>query len=100
MQRWNHWNDWNRLLGLYKHFYFLERNRDQLSSRHQSPLDVIPFMLQYLEKPSITAVTNGNVNDLRRSAEDQRAIVEVNVFTEDDETFYSAAFPNVRISRC
>jgi hypothetical protein len=57
-------------------------------------------MLQYLEKPSITAVTNGNVNDLRRSAEDQRAIVEVNVFTEDDETFYSAAFPNVRISRC
>jgi hypothetical protein len=29
------------------------------------------------------------VNDLRWSTEDQRAIVEVNVFTEDDEVFYS-----------
>ena len=55
-------------------------------------------MLQYLEKPSMTTVTNGNVNDLRLSAEDQRAIVEVNVFTEDDEIFYAAAFPNLRIS--
>ena len=56
-------------------------------------------MSQHLKKPSITAVTNGDVNDLRRNTEQQRSIVEVHVLTEDDEILYSAALPNFRVSR-
>lgn len=37
-------------------------------------------MRQHLEAPTITTVANGNVNDLRWSAKEQRAIVEINVF--------------------
>jgi len=56
-------------------------------------------MSQHLKKPSITTVTNGDVNDLRRNTEQQRSIVEVHVLTEDDEILYSAALPNFRVSR-
>jgi GTP diphosphokinase / guanosine-3',5'-bis(diphosphate) 3'-diphosphatase len=38
------------------------------------------------------------VDDLRRSTEQQRPIVEVHVFTQDDKIFYPAALPNLRIS--
>jgi hypothetical protein len=56
-------------------------------------------MRQYLEEPSIATVTNRNVNDLRWSTKEQSSIIEVHVFTEDDEILYAAAFPNLRISR-
>lgn len=56
-------------------------------------------MRQHLEEPSITTVANGNVNDLRWSAKEQRAIVEINVLTEDDEILYAAALPNLRVRR-
>jgi hypothetical protein len=56
-------------------------------------------MSQELEKPSIATVTNGDVNDLRWSTEQQRSIVEVHVLTQDDEILYAAALPNLRISR-
>lgn len=56
-------------------------------------------MRQHLEEPSITTVANGNVNDLRWSAKEQRAIVEINILTEDDEILYAAALPNLRVRR-
>jgi hypothetical protein len=55
-------------------------------------------MRQHLEKASIATVANRDVNNLRWSAKEQCSVIEVNVLTEDDETLYVAAFPNVRIS--
>jgi hypothetical protein len=60
--------------------------------------DVIPLRGQHTEKPSIATVTHGDVNDLRRSTVQQRSIVEVRVFTEDNQTLQSAALPNLRVS--
>ena len=60
-------------------------------------LDVIPLRGQHTEKPSIATVAHGDVNDLRRSTVQQRPIVEVRVFTEDNETLYSASLPNLRV---
>jgi len=51
------------------------------------------------EKPNVATVTNRDVNDLRWSTKEQSSIVEVHVFSEDDEILYAAAFPNLRISR-
>jgi hypothetical protein len=59
--------------------------------------DVIPPRGQHTEKPSIATVTHGDVNDLRRSTVQQRSIVEVRVFTEDNQTLQSAALPNLRV---
>jgi hypothetical protein len=42
-------------------------------------------MRQYLERPSIATVSNSDVKDLRWSTKEQRSIVEVHVFAEDDE---------------
>ena len=64
---------------------------------HKSPFDVIPLRGQHTEKPSVTTVTNGDVNDLRWGAEQQRSIVEVHILTEDNETLYSAALPYLRV---
>jgi len=54
---------------------------------------------QHFEKPNVATVTNRDVNDLRWSTKEQSSIVEVHVFSEDDEILYAAAFPNLRISR-
>jgi hypothetical protein len=57
------------------------------------------FMGQYLEKPSVATVANGDMNNLRGSAKQQRSIVKVHDLAQDDATLYSTALPNLRISR-
>jgi hypothetical protein len=71
---------------LRKHFHFFQGNRNESTSGYKSLLDVIPLRSQHTEKPSIATVTHGDVNDLRRSTVQQRSIVEVRVFTEDNQT--------------
>ena len=69
-------------------------------SRHpgyKSLLDIIPLGGQHTEKPSIATVTHGDVNDLRWSTVQQRSIVEVRVFTKDNQTLQSSALPNLRV---
>ena len=51
-------------------------------------------MRQHLENPSIATVPNRDVNNLWWSAKEERSVVEVNVFTEDDEILYVATFPS------
>jgi hypothetical protein len=81
--------DWTCVVALdqlSKHFDFLEDNRNESTSGYKSLLDVIPLRGQHTEKPSIATVANGDVNDLGRSTVQQRSIVEVRVFTEDNQT--------------
>ena len=70
-----------------------------LDPGHKSLIDVIPLRGQHIKQPSIATVANGDVNDLRRSTEQQRSIVEVHILTEDNEILYSAALPYLRVSR-
>jgi hypothetical protein len=90
--------DWTCVVALdqlSKHFDFLEDNRNESTSGYKSLLDVIPLRGQHTEKPSIATVTHGDVNDLRWSTVQQRSIVEVRVFTEDNQTLRSPALPNL-----
>jgi hypothetical protein len=48
-------------------------------------------MSQHLEKPSVTTVANGDMDNLRWSTKQQRSIVKVHVLAQDDETLYCRA---------
>ncbi|HZM87518.1 MAG TPA: hypothetical protein VFF31_13430 [Blastocatellia bacterium] len=82
---------------LRKNFDFLQGNRNESTSGYKSLLDIIPLGGQHTEKPSIATVTHGEVNDLRWSTVQQRSIVEVRVFTKDNQTLQSSALPNLRV---
>jgi hypothetical protein len=60
----------------------------------ESALTFIPFRIQRIEKTSIAAVTNRNVDNLRWSAEQQCSIVKVDILTDDDEILRPSQVPD------
>ena len=87
-------------LRLGKHFDLFQRYGNQSRPGLKGPLNLIPRRSQHIEKSAIAAVSNRDMDDLRRRAQDQRAFVEVHILCEDHKVFRSPVLPDLRIGCC